>query len=82
MIMMAIMLALSVCTFVALDVAMRPKHYVSAGGWGMLQSLSQRLLPRVEQSTAYRLIGLAAAVATFGLAFLIFAYEFSYYSTR
>ena len=82
MIAMASMLALSLCTFIALDVAMRPRHYVGTGKQGVLQSLSQRLLPRVEKPSAYRIIGLATAMLTFGAAMLIFGYEFSYFLTR
>jgi hypothetical protein len=79
---MAAMLALSACAFVGLDIAMRPGHYQAAGRPAALQSLSRRLLPRLTTASAFRLIGLAMAALTLGSALLIFAYEFSYYSTR
>ena len=70
-----LMLALSACAFVSLDVAMRPAHYLRPGARGFgLKGLSQQLLPGLEKPTAYRIIGLAAALLTFGLAMLVFYY--------
>ena len=81
-----VMLALSACAFVALDIAMRPDHYVRAAAQSRvsvpLESLSRRLLPGLKKASAYRIVGLASAMLVLGLAMLIFAYEFSYYSTR
>jgi hypothetical protein len=86
---MVMMLALSGVAFVALDVAMRPGHYAGVAARPgrpslsvAVNSLSQRLLPRLKTASAYRLVGLFGAAFALGLAMLIFAYEFSYYSTR
>jgi hypothetical protein len=72
LIMTALMVSLFICAFVGLDVAMRPARYLGGGApQGLATALdlvSQRMMPNLDRSMAYRLIGAAFAMTAIAAA--------------